>query len=56
MSDAPDNPKVTEAMIAAGAHVLSEWLCDKAPLYEHTYYRPAEAAFKAMLAARKAKP
>lgn len=38
----------TEEMIAAGAHVLSEWLNDRAPIGEHIYREPAKAAFLKM--------
>ena len=46
----------TEAMVNAGAHVLSEWLDDMAPLNERRYREPARSAFKAMLAAKGDKP
>jgi ribosome modulation factor len=41
----------TEAMIAAGAHALSEWIDDEAPLHEQRYRNPAKAAWAAMRAA-----
>lgn len=47
---APLEPLPTEAMIAKGAHVLSEWLDDAAPLNERRYREPAKAAFVAMTA------
>jgi hypothetical protein len=40
---------VTDAQKDIGAHVLSEWLDDEAPLHERRYRDPAEACFKAML-------
>jgi hypothetical protein len=42
---------VTEKQKKIGAHVLSEWLDDAAPVNERRYLDPAEACFKAMLAA-----
>ena len=47
--------EITEEMIAKGAHVLSEWLNDNAPIGENRYREPARAAFEAMakLAAEK---
>lgn len=48
----PDDQKqssvITEEMIAKGAHVLSEWLDDMAPLNERRYRDPAKACFEAM--------
>jgi hypothetical protein len=42
--------KVSEEMIAAGAHALSEWLNDNAPIGEHIYRHPAKSCFEAMVA------
>lgn len=39
----PDPP---ETLIAAGAHILSEWLDDAAPLHERRYRSPAAAMLK----------
>lgn len=39
-------PDPSEEEIAYGAHVLSEWLDDAAPLYEHRYREPAKAVLK----------
>jgi len=44
---------VTEDMIGKGAHVLSEHLCDEAPLRESRYRDPAKDCFVAMFAAMK---
>jgi hypothetical protein len=40
----------TKAMVDVGAHVLSEWLDDDAPLHERRYRDPAVAAYKQMRA------
>jgi hypothetical protein len=42
--------EATEAQIALGAHILSEWLDDRAPLNERRYREPVKAAYEAMLA------
>jgi hypothetical protein len=39
----------TEAQIAEGVHVLSEWLNDNAPLGEHRYLDALKGAVEAML-------
>jgi len=39
-------PDPTEEEIAYGAHVLSEWLDDAAPLNERRYREPAKAVLK----------
>ena len=39
-------PDPSEAMIAHGAHILSEWLDDAAPLHERRYRDPAKAVLK----------
>jgi hypothetical protein len=40
--------ELTEAAISAGAHVLSEWYNDNAPLGEERYREPAIAVFMAI--------
>ena len=49
-------PEVTDEMARIGAHILSEWLDDMAPLHERRYLEPAKAAFKAMIAAAGVAP
>lgn len=39
-------PDPSEEEIAYGAHVLSEWLDDAAPLNERRYREPAKAVLK----------
>ena len=41
--------EMTEEMIALGAHVLSEWLNDNAPIGEAMYRVPAKEVFQEML-------
>lgn len=42
--------EISEEMLNAGQHVLSEWLNDSAPIGEARYRAPAKACFEAMLA------
>lgn len=39
-------PEPAEEAIAYGAHILSEWLDDAAPLHEDRYREPARAVLK----------
>jgi hypothetical protein len=39
---------ISEKAIAAGAHVLSEWYNDNAPIGESRYREPAKQVFEAM--------
>jgi hypothetical protein len=45
-----DGNEPTKAMVDIGAHALSEWLDDEAPLHERKYRDPAIAAYKQMRA------
>lgn len=49
-------PEPDEEAIAQGAHILSEWLDDAAPMNERRYRAPARAMLKfaAYLASEKA--
>lgn len=40
--------EISEQMIAAGAHTLSEWLNDEAPIGEQRFRDPAKSCFEAM--------
>lgn len=46
----------TEGMIKLGAHVLSEWLDDAAPLHERRYVNPFIGTYKHVLAAAPTPP
>lgn len=39
---------LTDKAIAAGAHILSEWYNDNAPIGEERYREPAKQVFEAM--------
>ena len=51
-----EDGKPTKAMLAKGAHALSEWLNDNAPIGESRYLEPARSAWKAMRAAEPERP